>query len=144
MTFLLSERAIPVWWTQYPRGQAVLTGWFGGPRTAGLDSLDPQGLVEAGLDSLAAIFKLSREDVARVAEKGVRVRVDVVELLDELDHLLLVLLLRAVRRIANGLPHLAVRFGRRRVGSRAVLVLRRLGVVGILAKADDAAMISHA
>ncbi|MBB4426547.1 monoamine oxidase [Bradyrhizobium sp. CIR48] len=65
MTFLLSDRTIPVWWTQYPSGQAVLTGWFGGPRTAELESLDPQGLIAAGLDSLAAIFKLPREDVAR-------------------------------------------------------------------------------
>ncbi|MHC4040165.1 flavin monoamine oxidase family protein [Bradyrhizobium sp. 23AC] len=65
MTFLLSDRTIPVWWTQYPSGQAVLTGWFGGPRTAELDSLDPQGLIGAGLDSLAHIFKLPREDVAR-------------------------------------------------------------------------------
>ncbi|MBB4378419.1 monoamine oxidase [Bradyrhizobium sp. Rc3b] len=65
MTFLLSDRTIPVWWTQYPSGQAVLTGWFGGPRTAELESLGPQGLIAAGLDSLAAIFKLPREDVAR-------------------------------------------------------------------------------
>ncbi|MBB4396061.1 NAD(P)/FAD-dependent oxidoreductase [Bradyrhizobium sp. ERR14] len=65
MTFLLSDRTIPVWWTQYPSGQAVLTGWLGGPRTAELESLDPQGLIAAGLDSLAAIFKLPREDVAR-------------------------------------------------------------------------------
>ncbi len=65
MTFLLSDRTIPVWWTQYPSGQAVLTGWFGGPHTADLDSLDPKALIDAGLDSLAAIFKLSREDVAR-------------------------------------------------------------------------------
>lgn len=65
MTFLLSDQAIPVWWTQYPSRHAVLTGWFGGPRTAELDSLDPQGLIDAGLDSLAAIFKLPREDIAR-------------------------------------------------------------------------------
>ncbi|RXH22573.1 amine oxidase [Bradyrhizobium nanningense] len=64
MTFLLSEQKIPVWWTQYPSQHAVLTGWFGGPRTLELDSLDPQGLIEAGLGSLAAIFKLPREDVA--------------------------------------------------------------------------------
>jgi monoamine oxidase len=65
MTFLLSEQKIPVWWTQYPSQDPVLTGWFGGPRTAELDSLDPQGLIEVGLGSLAAIFKLSRGDVAR-------------------------------------------------------------------------------
>jgi monoamine oxidase len=65
MTFLLSDETIPVWWTQYPSRHAVLTGWFGGPRTAELENLDPQGLIEAGLGSLAAIFKLSRETIAR-------------------------------------------------------------------------------
>ncbi|QQO19493.1 FAD-dependent oxidoreductase [Bradyrhizobium diazoefficiens] len=65
MTFLLSDQTIPVWWTQYPSRHAVLTGWLGGPRTAELDGLDPQRLIEAGLDSLAAIFGLSRENIAR-------------------------------------------------------------------------------
>lgn len=64
MTFLLSEERIPVWWTQYPSRHAMLTGWFGGPRTVELDSLDPPGLIGAGLDSLADIFRLPREDVA--------------------------------------------------------------------------------
>ena len=65
MTFLLSEQTIPVWWTQYPSQHAVLTGWFGGPRTAELDSLDPQRLIEAGLGSLATVFGLPHADVAR-------------------------------------------------------------------------------
>ncbi|MGY3388133.1 monoamine oxidase [Bradyrhizobium sp. USDA 3311] len=65
MTFLLSDRTIPVWWTRHPEQHPVLTGWFGGPRTAELQDLDPQALIEAGLGSLATIFGLSREDVAR-------------------------------------------------------------------------------
>lgn len=65
MTFLLSDETIPVWWTRYPDQRPVLTGWFGGPRTAELQSLDPQGLIDAGIESLAAIFGLSREEVAR-------------------------------------------------------------------------------
>ncbi|MDQ8731168.1 FAD-dependent oxidoreductase [Bradyrhizobium daqingense] len=64
MTFLLSEETIPVWWTRYPDQHPLLTGWFGGPRTAELSRLDPQGLIAAGLDSLAAIFKLPREVIA--------------------------------------------------------------------------------
>jgi monoamine oxidase len=56
LTFLLSEKAIPVWWTQQPAESAVLTGWFGGPKTAGLAHLGEQELIEAGLVSLADIF----------------------------------------------------------------------------------------
>ncbi|OAF07719.1 amine oxidase [Bradyrhizobium centrolobii] len=63
LTFLLSDQTIPVWWTQRPTEHSVLSGWFGGPRTAELSSLDPQGLIDAGLDSLAAIFALSRKDI---------------------------------------------------------------------------------
>ncbi|MFC7697359.1 MULTISPECIES: flavin monoamine oxidase family protein [Bradyrhizobium] len=65
MAFLLSDQAIPVWWTQYPNRHPVLTGWFGGPRTAALSRLDPQALIDTGLDSLAIVFGLSREDLAR-------------------------------------------------------------------------------
>lgn len=65
MTFLLSDETVPVWWTRYPDQRPVLTGWFGGPRTAELQSLDPHGLIDAGIESLAAIFGLSREDIAR-------------------------------------------------------------------------------
>lgn len=65
MTFLLSDETIPVWWTRHPDQHPLLTGWFGGPRTAELDGLDAQGLIEAGLGSLAAIFNLPRDDIAR-------------------------------------------------------------------------------
>ncbi|UQD72460.1 FAD-dependent oxidoreductase [Bradyrhizobium japonicum] len=65
MTFLLSDQSIPVWWTRHPDQHPVLTGWFGGPRTAELASLDRQGLIDAGVDSLAAIFGVSRDDIAR-------------------------------------------------------------------------------
>ncbi|MCK1653038.1 FAD-dependent oxidoreductase [Bradyrhizobium sp. 149] len=65
MSFLLSDQTIPVWWTQHPDRHPVLTGWFGGPRTAALSQLGPQALIDAGLDSLATVFSLSREDLAR-------------------------------------------------------------------------------
>ncbi|MDN5000378.1 flavin monoamine oxidase family protein [Bradyrhizobium sp. GCM10027634] len=65
MIFLLSDETIPVWWTRYPDQHPVLTGWFGGPRTAELSHLDSQGLIDAGLDSLAAIFSIAREEIAR-------------------------------------------------------------------------------
>lgn len=65
MLFLLSGETIPVWWTRYPDQYPVLTGWFGGPRTAELAHLDSQGLIDAGISSLASMFGLPREDIAR-------------------------------------------------------------------------------
>lgn len=65
MIFLLSDETIPVWWTRYPNQHHVLTGWFGGPRTAELAHLDPQGLIDAGISSLATMFRMSRADIAR-------------------------------------------------------------------------------
>jgi monoamine oxidase len=65
LTFLLSDEKIPVWWTQYPSDHPALTGWFGGPRTAELADLDAQGLIDAGLDSLAATFDMPRGKLAR-------------------------------------------------------------------------------
>ncbi|MET4389290.1 monoamine oxidase [Bradyrhizobium sp. F1.4.3] len=65
LTFLLSDETIPVWWTQRPADHPVLTGWFGGPRTAELSGLDPQALIDAAIDSLAAVFDLPRSDLAR-------------------------------------------------------------------------------
>ena len=65
MLFLLSDQTIPVWWTRHPAQHPVLTGWFGGPRTAELAHLDQQGLIDAGIASLAAIFSLPRDEIAR-------------------------------------------------------------------------------
>lgn len=56
LSFLLSQQAIPVWWTQHPAESPVLTGWFGGPKTQALTHLGEQDLIEAGLVSLADIF----------------------------------------------------------------------------------------
>jgi monoamine oxidase len=47
LTFLLSDARIPVWWTQHPADLAVLTGWFGGPKTAAMTELSEQELIQA-------------------------------------------------------------------------------------------------
>lgn len=65
LTFLLSDETIPVWWTQNPSEHPVLTGWFGGPRTAALTGLNRRALIDAGINSLATIFGLSRDDLVR-------------------------------------------------------------------------------
>src|SRR6202035_3822496 len=58
LSFLLSNAAIPTWWTQYPDGYPVLTGWLAGPKADRVSSLTTAELVEMGLASLAEIFDL--------------------------------------------------------------------------------------
>ncbi|WP_234683298.1 flavin monoamine oxidase family protein [Bradyrhizobium monzae] len=65
LSFLLSDETIPVWWTQHPSELPVLTGWLGGPRAAALTGLDRRRLIDAGIDSLATIFGLTRDDLLR-------------------------------------------------------------------------------
>jgi monoamine oxidase len=65
LTFLLSDATIPVWWTQSPAKQPVLTGWCGGPRTEAMAHLLEDELIEMGLASLAGIFALSPNDLSR-------------------------------------------------------------------------------
>jgi monoamine oxidase len=65
LTFLLSDARIPVWWTQHPADLAVLTGWFGGPKTEAMANLGEHELIEAGLASLAEIFGCDPKELTR-------------------------------------------------------------------------------
>lgn len=56
MLFLLSDAAVPVWWTQHPSDRDVLTGWLAGPPTHAFAALDEHALIEVGLAALADIF----------------------------------------------------------------------------------------
>lgn len=63
LSFLITGEAVPVWWTQYPSEHAVLTGWFGGPKTKRMGHLDENELIETGIASLAKVFGLSPEQL---------------------------------------------------------------------------------
>ena len=54
--FLLSDQAIPTWWTQLPDRAPILTGWLGGPKAALMSSMPQDEIFESGLSSLANIF----------------------------------------------------------------------------------------
>jgi monoamine oxidase len=58
LMFVISDAAVPVWWTQRPTEHAVLTGWLAGPPTRSVAQLDESRLIETGLGSLAAIFAM--------------------------------------------------------------------------------------
>jgi monoamine oxidase len=65
LSFLLSDAAVPTWWTQYPTGHPVLTGWYAGPKADRVSALTEAELVEMGLTSLAEIFDLPVKRIRR-------------------------------------------------------------------------------
>lgn len=59
MSFLLSDAAVPTWWTQFPRQYPVLTGWLAGPRADAAAMLSSDEIVDIALGSLAQNFAVS-------------------------------------------------------------------------------------
>ena len=54
--FFFAEEIIPVWWTQHPATNNLLTGWLGGPKAYALQDSSPEQILDTALQSLAAIF----------------------------------------------------------------------------------------
>jgi monoamine oxidase len=50
-----------VWWTQFPNGIPVLTGWLAGPKTVKFASATSEEILDSGLTSLANIFNVTKE-----------------------------------------------------------------------------------
>jgi monoamine oxidase len=56
--FLLSDEAIPTWWTQLPNSPPLLTGWLGGPKAAQLSKTGTTNIFEKAISSLSNIFHI--------------------------------------------------------------------------------------
>lgn len=56
--FILSEEAVPTWWTQLPRTDALLTGWLPSTSANAFNNFTEPELVELSLQSLSHIFSL--------------------------------------------------------------------------------------
>jgi monoamine oxidase len=65
LSFLLSDAAVPTWWTQYPDGYPVLTGWLAGPKADRVSSLGEAELIDLGLASLAEIFDVPADRIRK-------------------------------------------------------------------------------
>jgi monoamine oxidase len=63
MGFILSDEAIPTWWTQNPQRSPVITGWLGGAPAAEKLHATGEELLELALQSLANIFKKDKEEL---------------------------------------------------------------------------------
>lgn len=66
LNFLFSEEAIPTWWTQHPKKEAVLVGWLGGPGAEAFASSDKTAVEQKALSALSRIFNL---DVLHLSQK---------------------------------------------------------------------------
>jgi monoamine oxidase len=71
LSFIISNAAVPTWWTQQPATHPVLTGWYAGPKADRVASLSEAELIDMGLASLAEIFELPE---ARIRENLVAAR----------------------------------------------------------------------
>lgn len=56
LNFLFSEQAIPTWWTQHPKKEALLVGWLGGPPAEEYKRAAKEVVVENAITSLAKIL----------------------------------------------------------------------------------------
>jgi monoamine oxidase len=56
--FLLSEEALPTWWTQPDDDCPLITGWVAGKPRELLQALDREGRIRVALESLAGIFEI--------------------------------------------------------------------------------------
>lgn len=66
MGFLLSDEAIPTWWTQAPKHSPVLTGWLGGLPALEKKDLSPEEILQLSLQSVSNIFKRSVDELKRM------------------------------------------------------------------------------
>lgn len=63
--FVISEEALPTWWTQSEDHCGLITGWVAGERREALRALDKEGRLAVALGSLATIFEMDELDLRR-------------------------------------------------------------------------------
>jgi len=68
--FIVSDAAIPVWWTQAPVNAAMLTGWIGGPNTDKFLTMSDEEVLNMAIDSIAHIFGANKEAIQKELKKG--------------------------------------------------------------------------
>jgi monoamine oxidase len=65
-SFLFSKESVPTWWTQFPKQEALLTGWLAGPHAEAVKNNTAQEIVNKAIDSLSAIFSIDQSYVKQI------------------------------------------------------------------------------
>lgn len=63
-SFIFSDQRIPTWWTQYPAGNNLLTGWAGGPMASEFTGYSDEQVLAVAVGSISSIFDI-KADVLR-------------------------------------------------------------------------------
>lgn len=58
LQMILTDMPIPTWWTQFPHGTALLTGWLSGPIAEQIKNETDENILLKSLHSLSLIFKI--------------------------------------------------------------------------------------
>lgn len=61
--FIMSDEAVPTWWTQYPEDSPILTGWLGGLPAEAYRGANGEQLLQIGMQSLSNIFSIPVEEL---------------------------------------------------------------------------------
>lgn len=67
--FIISDEAVPTWWTQLPSKEPILTGWIGGTSALQWDLVDDQKVIELAVTSLSNIFAIKPSAVVDQLEQ---------------------------------------------------------------------------
>jgi len=70
--FILSDEAVPTWWTQFPGKSNLLTAWIAAAAMRNFQALDAAGRLSSCLQSLAALFQA---DIAFLKDELVTYRI---------------------------------------------------------------------
>jgi monoamine oxidase len=65
ISMFLSDQQIPVWWTQLPEKNKVLTGWLGGPGAEKLSAGTDDEILQSALKSLSVVFDIGVKDLSK-------------------------------------------------------------------------------
>ena len=78
MTFMIADKRVRAWWTQYPELNPALVGWIPGPASEEFINMSDKEILNIVLDSLADSFRVERGliDEQLVASKIVNWPVD--------------------------------------------------------------------
>lgn len=64
--FFFTPYSIPVWWTQEPQKNNLLTGWLGGAEAKKWDQESDEKIIEAAIETLALSFELPDDQIKKM------------------------------------------------------------------------------